>query len=215
MIALVGATGAGKSTLAYTLPGFIRPTSGRVLLDGVDLTALDIDCVRENVAFVFQEPVVFDDTVTNNIRMGNPGATAEEVAAAARTAGALEFVEALPDGFRTRLGQGGATLSVGQKQRLAIARGLVSRAPVLVLDEPTAALDPETENALVGALQAERAQRLLIVIAHRLSTIRSADRIVFIEAGRIVETGTHAELMRRRAGAYRRFVELQVGENAA
>ena len=215
MIALVGATGAGKSTLAYTLPGFIRPTSGRVLLDGVDLTALDIDCVRENVAFVFQEPVVFDDTVTNNIRMGNPGATAEEVAAAARTAGALEFVEALPDGFGTRLGQGGATLSVGQKQRLAIARGLVSRAPVLVLDEPTAALDPETENALVAALQAERAQRLLIVIAHRLSTIRSADRIVFIEEGRIVETGTHAELMRRRAGAYRRFVELQVGEDAA
>ena len=215
MIALVGATGAGKSTLAYTLPGFIRPTSGRVLLDGVDLTALGIDCVRENVAFVFQEPVVFDDTVTDNIRMGNPGATSEEVAAAARTAGALEFVEALPDGFGTRLGQGGATLSVGQKQRLAIARGLVSRAPVLVLDEPTAALDPETENALVGALQAERAQRLLIVIAHRLSTIRSADRIVFIEEGRIVETGTHAELMRRRAGAYRRFVELQVGESAA
>lgn len=214
MIALVGTTGAGKSTLAYTLPGFIQPSTGRVLLDDVDLRELSVDCVRDNVAFVFQEPVVFDDTVTGNIRMGNPGASAAEVAAAARTAGALEFIEALPNGFDTRLGQGGATLSVGQKQRLAIARGLASRAPVLVLDEPTAALDPETENALVAALQAQREERLLIVIAHRLSTIRSADRIAFIERGRIIETGSHDELMRRPGGAYRRFVELQVGQSA-
>ena len=215
MIALVGTTGAGKSTLAYTLPGFIRPTAGRVLLDDTDLAALSVDCVRDNVAFVFQEPIVFDDTVASNIGMGNPAASAAEQEAAARTAGALDFIEALPEGFRTRLGQGGATLSVGQKQRLAIARGLVSRAPVLVLDEPTAALDPETENALVAALQAERQKRLLIVIAHRLSTIRSADRIVFIESGRIVETGSHDALMRRPDGAYRRFVELQVGGTAS
>ena len=215
MIALVGTTGAGKSTLAYTLPGFIRPTAGRVLLDDTDLAALSVDCVRDNVTFVFQEPIVFDDTVASNIGMGNPAASAAEQEAAARTAGALDFIEALPEGFRTRLGQGGATLSVGQKQRLAIARGLVSRAPVLVLDEPTAALDPETENALVAALQAERQKRLLIVIAHRLSTIRSADRIVFIESGRIVETGSHDALMRRPDGAYRRFVELQVGGTAS
>ncbi len=214
MIALVGTTGAGKSTLAYTLPGFIQPLAGRVLLDDVDLTALSVDCVRDNVAFVFQEPIVFDDTVANNIRMGNPAASALEVEAAARTAGALDFIEALPSGFETRLGQAGATLSVGQKQRLAIARGLVSRAPVLVLDEPTAALDPETENALIEALNAEREKRLLIVIAHRLSTIRSADRILFIESGRIIETGSHDELMRERSGGYRRFVELQVGPNA-
>ena len=215
MIALVGTTGAGKSTLAYTLPGFIRPTAGRVLLDDTDLSALSVDCVRDNVAFVFQEPIVFDDTVASNIGMGNPGASAAEIEAAARTAGALDFIEALPEGFGTRLGQGGATLSVGQKQRLAIARGLVSSAPVLVLDEPTAALDPETENALVAALQAERQKRLLIVIAHRLSTIRSADRIVFIESGRIVETGSHDALMRRPDGAYRRFFELQVGGTAS
>lgn len=215
MIALVGTTGAGKSTLAYTLPGFIRPTAGRVLLDDTDLTALSVDCVRDNVAFVFQEPIVFDDTVASNIGMGNPAAAPVELETAARTAGALDFIEALPNGFETRLGQGGATLSVGQKQRLAIARGLVSRAPVLVLDEPTAALDPETENALVAALQAERQKRLLIVIAHRLSTIRSADRIVFIESGRIVETGSHDALMRRPDGAYRRFVELQVGGTAS
>ena len=214
MIALVGTTGAGKSTLAYTLPGFIQPLAGRVLLDDVDLTALRVDCVRDNVAFVFQEPIVFDDTVANNIRMGNPAASALEVEAAARTAGALDFIEALPSGFETRLGQAGATLSVGQKQRLAIARGLVSRAPVLVLDEPTAALDAETENALIEALNAEREKRLLIVIAHRLSTIRSADRILFIESGRIIETGSHDELMRDRSGGYRRFVELQVGPNA-
>lgn len=130
---------------------------------------------------------------------------------AARAAGALDFIRALPQGFETRLGRAGATLSVGQKQRLAIARGLVSRAPVLVLDEPTAALDPETENALVAALQAGRRQRLLIVIAHRLSTIRAADRICFLVDGRSLETGNHAELMAHPHGAYRGFVELQTG----
>ena len=214
MIALVGATGAGKTTLAYTLPGFVIPSSGRVLIDNTDLADLSVSSIRESVAFVFQEPVVFDDTAVNNIRMGNPDATQDEIVAAARTAGAISFIEDLPNGFDTRLGQAGATLSVGQKQRLAIARGLVSRSPVLILDEPTAALDPETENALVKALQTEREQRLLIVIAHRLSTIRSADRIVFIDRGKILETGSHDELMARRGGAYRRFVDLQIGATA-
>ena len=214
MIALVGATGAGKTTLAYALPGFIIPSSGRVLIDNTDLADLSVSSIRESVAFVFQEPVVFDDTAANNIRMGNPDATQDEIVAAARTAGATSFIEDLPNGFDTRLGQAGATLSVGQKQRLAIARGLVSRSPILILDEPTAALDPETENALVKALQTERGQRLLIVIAHRLSTIRSADRIVFIDRGKILETGSHDELMARRGGAYRRFVDLQIGATA-
>ena len=211
MIALVGTTGAGKSTLAYTLPGFIQPTEGRVLIDGIDITELSVSAVRENVAFVFQEPIVFDDTVSANIRMGYPDATDAEVTQAARTAGAFDFVQALPDGFDTRLGQSGATISVGQKQRLAIARGLVSPAPILVLDEPTAALDPETENALVSALHKKRDARLLVVIAHRLSTIRSADRIVFIDDGTIVETGSHDELMADASGPYRRFVDLQTG----
>jgi ABC-type multidrug transport system fused ATPase/permease subunit len=214
MIALVGATGAGKTTLAYTLPGFVIPSSGRVLIDNTDLADLSVSSIRESVAFVFQEPVVFDDTAANNIRMGNPDATQDEIVTAARTAGATSFIEDLPNGFDTRLGQAGATLSVGQKQRLAIARGLVSRSPILILDEPTAALDPETENALVKALQTERGQRLLIVIAHRLSTIRSADRIVFIDRGKILETGSHDELMARRGGAYRRFVDLQIGPTA-
>lgn len=211
VVALVGATGAGKSTLAYLVAGFVQPTDGTISYDGVDGSELRVDVLRSQVAFVFQEPFVFDDSAAANIRMGNPQASEAELARAAKTAGALDFIEALPDGFQTRLGRAGARLSVGQKQRLAIARGLVSPAPILVLDEPTAALDPETENALVEALRAERSRRLLIVIAHRLSTIRTADRICFLDEGRIVETGSHDELTAKPNGAYRRFVDLQVG----
>ena len=212
MIALVGPTGAGKTTLSYLLPGFIQPDSGRITMNVVDLGALSVETIRHNVAFVFQEPVVFDDTVRANVSLGHSEASDAEIETALATAGALDFARALPEGLDTRLGQGGATLSVGQKQRIAIARGLVSPAPVLILDEPTAALDPETENALVAALRRERDRRLLIVIAHRLSTIRSAGRIVFVEGGRIIEAGTHDELMANPAGAYRRFVDLQVGD---
>jgi ATP-binding cassette, subfamily B, bacterial len=214
MVALVGPTGAGKTTLSYLIPAFIQPTEGRVLLDGIDTRTLAVENLRDLVSFVFQEPVVFDDTVANNIRLGNPDASDAELESAAATAGALPFIRNLPEGFDTRLGRSGDTLSVGQKQRLAIARGLVSRSPVLVLDEPTAALDPETENALVHALQAERERRVLIVIAHRLSTIRTADRICFVDDGRIVESGSHEELMQNPEGAYRRFVELQLGQVA-
>ena len=211
VVALVGATGAGKSTLAYLLAGFVHPQAGSVRFDGVDARTLSVDCLRAQVAFVFQEAFLFDDTVENNIRMSAPNATHDEVVEAARVAGALDFIEALPRGFATRLGRTGGTLSVGQKQRLAIARGLVSKAPVLVLDEPTASLDPETENALVAALEAGRRDRLLVVIAHRLSTIRRADHICFMDEGRIVESDSHEELMALPNGAYRTFVELQVG----
>ena len=214
VVALVGATGAGKSTLAYLLAGFVQPDAGSVRFDGIDIGTLNVDCLRAQVAFAFQEAFLFDDSVENNIRLGNPGASRDDVVAAARTAGALAFIEALPQGFATRLGRAGATLSVGQKQRIAIARGLVSDAPVLVLDEPTASLDPETENALVAALGEGRSRRLLVVIAHRLSTIRRADRICFMRDGRIIETGSHDTLTAIPDGAYRQFVELQVGTAA-
>ena len=180
-------------------------------IDGVDLRELNVEAIRRNVAFVFQEPAIFDDSVRGNVSLGRPEASEEDVEAALATAGALDFVQSLPDGLDSRLGRNGATLSVGQKQRVAIARGLISEAPILILDEPTAALDPETEVTLVDALQHERDRRVLIVIAHRLSTIRSANRIVFLEDGRVVESGSHVELLANPDGAYRRFIELQVG----
>ncbi len=209
VVALVGSTGAGKSTLAYLLPGFLRATEGRVTIDGEDISDFDVASLREHVAFVFQEPAIFDDTVAGNVRVGRRGASESEIEDALRVAGAAEFVEHMSEGLDTRLGQAGAFLSVGQKQRIGIARGLVSNAAILVLDEPTAALDPETENALVAALAEERERRVLIIVAHRLSTIRAADHIVFLERGRVLESGSHDELMAVPDGAYRRFVELQ------
>ena len=200
--------------MSYLFPGFIAADSGQVRVDGEDIRSFTLDSLRKNIAFVLQEAVVFDDTIENNIRLGNPDASFEDVQRAAETAGAAEFIDRLPEGYQTRVGRSGSMLSVGQKQRLSIACGLVSPAKVLILDEPTASLDPETENALVEALNAERHRRLLVVIAHRLSTIRTADRIYFFEQGRILESGSHDELMTRN-GAYARFVNLQVGETEA
>ncbi|MEE9281032.1 MAG: ABC transporter ATP-binding protein [Myxococcota bacterium] len=208
MIALVGPTGAGKSTLAYLIPGLLAPTAGRCYLDGRLLSELDLVALRRQVAFVFQETSVFDDTVEGNILMGRREATAAEVREAAALAGAAEFIERLPDGYRARLGRAGGKLSVGQKQRIAIARALVANKPILILDEPTAALDPQAENELVANLRAARRGRVVIVIAHRLSTIRSADRIYFLDDGRIIESGSHEELMSLQ-GTYARFVQLQ------
>jgi ABC-type multidrug transport system fused ATPase/permease subunit len=214
MIAIAGPAGAGKTTLAYLLPRFLSPTEGRIDIDGVDLQRIDRDDLRRQIAFVFQEPVLFDATVAENIRFGDPEASDEAVRRAAEIAGAAEFIERLPQGYDTPLGRGGGRLSVGQKQRLSIARALVREAPVLVLDEPTAALDPETEMMLVETLREVSRDRLVVVIAHRLSTIRSAQQILFVEEGRIRERGSHAELMAREGGAYRHFVELQSSEAA-
>ena len=207
--ALVGPAGAGKTTLAYLLPRFVVPQAGRVSFDGVDIAGATLASIRDQVAFVFQETVLFDATVAENIRIGNPNASDDEVRHAAHVAGADEFVSRLPEGYETPLGRSGGKLSVGQKQRLSIARALVRPARILVLDEPTSALDPETEQRLVAALLAASRDRLVLVIAHRLSTIRAANQILFVDHGRILEQGSHDELMSLPNGAYRRFVDLQ------
>lgn len=209
LTALVGPAGAGKTTLAYLIPRFLEPTRGRVLADDADLRAVTHESLRAQTAFVFQETVLFDASVAENIRTGKLDASDAEVQHAAELAGAHEFIQSLPEGYQTRLGRGGGKLSVGQKQRLSIARALVRDARVLILDEPTSALDPETERGLVRALSEASRERVVIVIAHRLSTIRAADQIAFVEAGRIIELGSHAELIARPGGAYRRFVDLQ------
>jgi len=207
--AFAGPAGAGKTSVAYLIPRFLAPSAGRVTIDGVDVAGVTRDSLRSQIAFVFQENVLFDGSVEDNIRLGSPGASETEIRRAARIAGADEFIQRLPEGYRTQLGRAGGRLSVGQKQRLSIARALVRNAPILILDEPTSALDPETERRLVEALREAARTRIVIVIAHRLSTIREADQILFLDRGRIVERGSHAELMARPEGAYRRFVDLQ------
>jgi ABC-type multidrug transport system fused ATPase/permease subunit len=207
--ALVGPAGAGKTTIAWLLCGYLSPTGGRTLVDGRDLREFRHQSVREKVAFVFQETALFDESVEDNLRLGSPNASETELRRAARMAGADEFIQQLPEGYQTQLGRAGGKLSVGQKQRLSIARALVRSAPVLVLDEPTSALDPETEQRLVGAIREASRDRAVLVIAHRLSTVRAADEICFVDGGRIIERGSDAELMARPDGAYRRFVELQ------
>ncbi len=207
--ALVGPAGAGKTTLAYLIPRFIRPALGRVRFDGVDIEKASLESIRSQVSFVFQETVLFDATIEENIKLGHPAASETEVRRAAQIAGADEFIRELPEGYRTQLGRSGGKLSVGQKQRLSIARALVRRSRIVILDEPTSALDPETEQRLVSALREASRDRLVLVIAHRLSTVRTADQILFVEDGRILERGSHPELMAKPGGAYRRFVELQ------
>ncbi|MYB37839.1 MAG: ABC transporter ATP-binding protein [Gammaproteobacteria bacterium] len=208
-LAVVGPSGAGKTTLAQMIPKFLQPCDGRITLNGIDLDDIDTAALRRDVAYVFQEHQLLTDTVAANLRIAKPDATVAEMESACQIAGALDFVRAMPDGFASTIGRGGGTLSTGQKQRLSIARGILREAPILVLDEPTAALDPVTERALLSALHTSNADRLTIVVAHRLSTIEHADHILYLNRGRIVETGSHEELMAKPSGAYRRFVTLE------
>ena len=195
VVAIVGPTGAGKSTLVSLIPRFFDPWQGRVMVDGIDVRHLKVSDLRAQVALVLQEPFLLPLTVSENIAYGRPEASRAQVIAAAVTANADEFIQKLPQGYDTILGERGSTLSGGEKQRIAIARALLKDAPILILDEPTSALDSSTEALLMEALERLIAGRTTFIIAHRLSTIRKADRIVVLEEGRVVETGTHQELI--------------------
>jgi ABC-type multidrug transport system fused ATPase/permease subunit len=209
ILAFVGPTGAGKTSLAHLVPAYHLATAGSVLIDGRDVQSLSVESLRKQVSYVFQETHLFSDSIIDNIRYGSPEVTREQVERAARVAGAHDFIMSFPEGYDTQLGTVTSKISVGQKQRIAIARGLVKDARILILDEPTSALDPETEAYLVEALHEASKNKLVIVIAHRLSTIANADRIYFLKDGEILEQGSHEELVAKDGGNYREYVELQ------
>ena len=205
---LIGENGAGKSTLMKVLMGIYKADEGEILVDGVNIKDLKLDDYRNLLGMVTQESVLFNDSVFNNILMGKPNATEEEVMAAAKIANAHEFIENLPEKYYTNIGDDGNKLSGGQKQRVSIARAVLKNPPIMILDEATSALDTESERFVQDALEKMMENRTSLVIAHRLSTIQKADWIVVMERGSVVEQGTHEELMNNN-NVYRRLVELQ------
>jgi len=213
-LAVVGPSGAGKTTIFQLAERFYDPQQGRVLLDGIDLRDADPADVRQRIAMVPQETVIFAASARDNLRYGNWNASDDELWDAAQLANAEEFLKALPDGLDTYMGEGGARLSGGQRQRLAIARALLRNAPLLLLDEATSALDAESERLVQDALDRLMEDRTTVVIAHRLATVRAADRIVVMDHGQIVEEGNHASLTAR-GGLYARLARLQFEDQAA
>jgi len=211
-VALVGASGAGKTTIANLLPRFYDPNAGRILFDGHELRSVTLESLRKQIGLVTQETMLFNDTVRNNIAYGRSDVPMEKIVAAAKSAHAHEFIESLPDKYDTIVGERGARLSVGQRQRVTIARALLKDPPILVLDEATSALDSESEKLVQEALEILMKNRTSLVIAHRLSTVRRADRILVMEKGKVVETGTHRELLER-DGIYARFHSLQMQDS--
>jgi ATP-binding cassette subfamily B protein len=210
-VAILGAMGAGKSTLLSLIPRFFDVTGGRVLAGGVDVRELDLDDLRRQVGLVFQESLLFRATVAENIAFGWARAGRDEIERAARAAGAHEFVSGLPAGYDTVLEEGAANLSGGQRQRIAIARAILADPPILLLDDPTTAVDARTEAEVLAAIDAARQARTTLIVANRLATLRRADRVLVLSEGRLVEQGTHEELLRKR-GVYYRAAALQAAD---
>lgn len=204
--AIVGPSGGGKTTLCHLIARFWDVDKGCVSLGGVDVKEYSMDSLMRNFSFVFQSVYLFQDTIANNIRFGQPDAPMEKVIEAAKKACCHDFIMALPDGYETIIGEGGASLSGGEKQRISIARAIMKDAPIIILDEATANVDPESEQELTAAIEALTKEKTILMIAHRLKTVRHADNILVIDGGKIVQSGTHDELMHQ-GGIYRRFVE--------
>lgn len=209
-VAFVGMSGGGKSTLVSLIPRFFDVTAGRILIDGIDIRNIKVRSLRNQIGIVFQESILFSDSVKENILLGNPNAADEEIIEAAKAANAHEFIMNLPNGYDTKVGERGVKLSGGQKQRIAIARVFLKNPPLLILDEATSALDLENEHLIQETLQRLCKNRTTLIIAHRLSTITHADRIVLIENGEIVEVGTHEELMNKKGSYYKLFTIQQL-----
>jgi subfamily B ATP-binding cassette protein MsbA len=209
--AVVGPTGAGKTTLINMIPRFIDPQSGEVKLNGRGIKGYKVRSLRDKTGIAMQETIIFNGSFLDNIRYGDPEAGMEQVEKAARTACLHEYIMSQPDGYNTQVGEKGGRLSVGQRQLLGIARAVLRDAPILILDEPTSALDVDTEHLLACSLERIREDKIIFVVAHRLSTIRQADCILFMEDGRIVERGKHDELMNIANGRYREHVTAHTG----
>jgi ATP-binding cassette subfamily B protein/subfamily B ATP-binding cassette protein MsbA len=212
-IALVGQTGSGKSTLVSLIPRFYDPVAGRILIDGYDLREVQLTSLRRNVAMVLQDPFLFSASIAENIAFGNPAASFAQIEAAARAANADGFIHRLPNGYNTIVGERGATLSGGERQRLTIARALLKDGPILILDEPTSAIDAHTEVLVLEAMEKLMQGRTTFIITHRLSLVRKADLILLLKDGTILESGTHQQLMQR-DGEYARYIKIQSRPNS-
>jgi len=208
MAALVGATGVGKTTLSQLIARFYDPTNGRVCIDGNDLRDLTIESLRKNISLVLQDTFLFNGTIEENIAFSKPDSVFEDIEKAARIARIHEDIELMPDGYNTQVGERGVKLSGGQKQRIAIARAVLCQSPVLILDEATASVDVRTEAKIQQAINEIAGSRTIVIIAHRLSTVRNADRIFVFEKGRIVQSGTHNELIEQ-DGLYQKLCQVQ------